>query len=99
MTATNGSGEDWSAILAAFAGHPSMKQVVIVDEDIDIDDSEAIEWALSVRFQGHRDLIVVEGARGSSLDPSVLDEGSTTKLGFDATIPFGADPQPFLRHI
>ncbi|NIP35752.1 MAG: UbiD family decarboxylase, partial [Thermoplasmata archaeon] len=47
-------------------------------------DDQAVEWALATRFQADRDILVVEGARGSSLDPSA--EGTTAKLGLDATI-------------
>lgn len=86
------------AIEAAFAGHASMKHVFVVDEDIDIDDPRALEWALATRFQGDQDLVVRSGERGSSLDPSADPETrETTKLGFDLTIPTGATREKFLR--
>ncbi len=75
-----------NAILAAFAGHPSLKHVVVVDTDIDIDDPGMIEWAIATRFQAHKDLIVINRARGSTLDPSAED-GITSKMGLDATKP------------
>ncbi len=77
-------GDAKNAMLAAFAGHASLKRVVVVDEDVDPFDDQAVEWALATRFQADRDILVVEGARGSSLDPSA--EGTTAKLGLDATI-------------
>jgi len=76
------------AIKAALAAHPSMKHVVIVDDDVNIFDSKEVEFAIATRFQGHKDLIVIKDAKGSSLDPSAED-GKTTKLGFDATKPLG----------
>jgi len=77
-------GDARNAMLAAFAGHASLKRVIVVDEDVDPFDDHAVEWALATRFQADKDILVVEGARGSSLDPSA---GSTTaKLGMDATI-------------
>ena len=83
-------GDAKNAITAAFSGHPSMKRVIVVDSDIDIFDDEQVEWALATRFQADRDLLVVEGARGSTLDPSVYrSDGSTAKLGMDATMPLG----------
>ena len=86
------------AIEAAFAGHSSMKHVFVVDEDIDIDDPRSLEWAMATRFQGHRDLVVRQGEKGSSLDPSANPETrETTKLGFDMTIPAGGAPEKFLR--
>jgi 2,5-furandicarboxylate decarboxylase 1 len=80
------------AIEAAFGGHPSMKHVVVVDEDIDIYDPLDVEWAIATRFQAHRDLMVLEHQPGSSLDPSAThvpgEKSRTTKMGFDATIPW-----------
>ncbi|UXD21273.1 hypothetical protein IPA_02045 [Ignicoccus pacificus DSM 13166] len=78
-------GDAKNAIMAAFTGHPSLKHVVIVDEDVDPDDPEQVEWAIATRFQAWRDLVVVNYARGSSLDPSA--EGYTSKVGIDATAP------------
>lgn len=86
------------AIDAAFAGHGSMKHVFVVDEDIDLDDPRALEWAMATRFQGDRDLVVRSGEKGSSLDPSAdAETRRTTKLGFDLTIPAGGAPDSFRR--
>ncbi|AEH24091.1 UbiD family decarboxylase [Pyrococcus yayanosii] len=79
-------GDGKNAILAAFAGHPSLKRVIVVDEDVDIYDDREVEWAIATRFQPDRDLIIVPNARGSSLDPSGED-GLTAKWGIDATKP------------
>lgn len=81
-------GDGVNAILAAFGGHPSMKLVTVVDSDIDVDDDRSVEWAVATRFQGHKGLVVIENARGSSLDPSAM-ETTTTKVGIDATRPLG----------
>ncbi len=79
------------AIEAAFKGHTSLKHCVIVDEDINIYDPHDVEWAIATRFQAHRDAVILQDQRGSSLDPSGdLSEGKkarTTKMGLDATIP------------
>jgi 2,5-furandicarboxylate decarboxylase 1 len=76
------------AIQAAFAGHRSCKHVYIVDKDIDIYNPQEIEWAMATRFQGDQDLIVMERAPGSSLDPS-SEPGThnTCRVGFDLTRP------------
>jgi UbiD family decarboxylase len=76
-----------NAIMAAFAAHTSMKYVVVVDGDIDIYDPADVEWAIATRFQADRDLVVIERARGSSIDPSA--DGYTAKMGLDATKPLG----------
>ncbi len=79
-------GDAKNAILAAFAAHPSLKAVIVVDPDIDVDNPHQIEWALATRFQPGEDLIIIRGARGSSLDPSA-DQVTllTDKIGIDAT--------------
>ena len=79
-------GDGKNAILAAFTGHPSLKHVVVVDEDINIYDDREVEWAIATRFQADKDLVVIPNARGSSLDPSG-EKGFTAKWGIDATKP------------
>ncbi len=81
---TEGDGKN--AILAAFSGHPSLKHVVIVDDDINVDDINDVEWAIATRFRADRDLVIVENVRGSSLDP-VSENSLTAKVGIDATKP------------
>lgn len=87
------------AIEAAFKGHGSLKHVVIVDEDVNIYDSNAVEWALATRFQGNKDLVVLKDQPGSSLDPSGFHEPGkktlTTKVGIDATIPSDVDKKNY----
>ena len=90
----NKEGDGMNAIMAAFTGHPSMKHVIIVDEDIDIFDDRQVEWAVATRFQADR-MIRVPGAAGSSLDPSA--EGTTWKMGLDATIPLRMDRKLFTK--
>jgi len=86
------------AILAAFAGHSSCKHVFVVDQDIDIYDPLQVEWAMATRFQGDRDLVVLERKPGSSLDPSAEGEAHlTTRLGFDLTAPLQARGKAFNR--
>lgn len=87
----NHDGDGKNAILAAFAGHPSLKHVVVVDGDIDPDDPVMVEWAIATRFQADRDLVIIKNARGSTLDPSGGD-GFTSKMGLDATVPRKGDP-------
>lgn len=88
-----------AAIEAAFRGHGSLKHVVIVDTDIDPFNPAEVEWAIATRFQADRDLIVLAGQPGSSLDPSATHQPGrktrTAKMGLDATIPWGADRTAF----
>lgn len=79
-------GDPKNAILAALAAHPSLKRVIIIDEDININDPIDVEWALATRFQPDKDLLLVPNSKGSSLDPS-SDNSLTCKYGMDATKP------------
>ncbi|MBN2360638.1 MAG: UbiD family decarboxylase [Deltaproteobacteria bacterium] len=91
-------GQGKNAGLAALAAHPSLKRVVVVDTDIDVDDPTAVEWAIATRVQPDRDLVVVTGAHGSSLDPSRDPVAETTaKWVIDATRPFGARDEEYAR--
>ena len=89
-----------NALAAAFRGHPSLKQAVVVDEDIDIKDPNAVEWAIATRTQMDRDLTLKPGELGSSLDPSADQvTRKTCKVAIDATIPFGVKKDGFLKSI
>src|SRR6476620_1636556 len=89
-------GEAKNVILGAFGGHYDIKQVVVVDEDVDIHNPTEVEWAVATRFQADRDLIVVSNAQGSKLDPSSRD-GISAKMGLDATVPLDASEFKFTR--
>ena len=91
-------GDAKNAILAAFAAHPSLKHVVVVDADIDVYDPNEVEWAIATRFQGDEDLIVIRNVRGSTLDPSGDQKtGLTTKMGLDATKPLDKPTESFKK--
>jgi len=90
-------GDGKTAILNCFAASHPLKFVIAVDSDIDPFDLSAVEWALSTRFQAVNGLIEVNGARGSSLDPSSGKSGVTSKIGLDATLPLNLDRKKFDR--
>lgn len=80
---TEGDGKN--AIMAAFAAHTSLKHVVIVDDDINIFDPNDVEFAIATRVKGDMDILMISNVRGSSLDPRGAPDGTTTKVGIDAT--------------
>jgi UbiD family decarboxylase len=86
-------GDAKNAIMAAFATHTSLKHVVVVDEDIDPTDPEDVEFAVATRVRGDRDLMIITGARGSSLDPAQAEDGTNVKVGIDATMPLGREEE------
>lgn len=84
------------AIEAAFAGHKSLKHVVIVDSDIDIYSPASVEWAIATRVQADKSLMIKKNEMGSSLDPSADPMSyATTKMGVDATKPLVAHGKNF----
>lgn len=94
-------GEAKNVILCAFGAHYDIKQVIVVDDDVDVHDPLQVEWAVATRFQADRDLVVISGAQGSVLDPSTTVgmampngepppahmQGISAKMGLDATRP------------
>jgi len=85
-----------NAICAAIASDMLLKHVVVVDDDIDVFDEEAVLWAIANRFQADRDLVVIANAQGSELDPTAGPGGVNAKMGIDATKPLTGFP-PLLR--
>lgn len=83
-------GEARNAIAAAFSSLANVKNVFVVDPDIDIFSDQQIDWALATRFQASRDLIVANGFRALPLDPSLGEDRLGSKTGFDLTWPFGS---------
>lgn len=93
--ASHGPDDGRRALEAAFRGHPSLKHAVVVDDDVDLFDPAAVEWAVATRFQADRDLVVWPDRPSSSLDPSAKllpgQKARSAKMGLDATIPW-SDP-------
>ncbi|MCI0504057.1 UbiD family decarboxylase [Candidatus Micrarchaeota archaeon] len=93
-----GEDDGKKAIEAAFAGHKSLKHVVIVDDDIDVDNPAEVEWAMATRVQADKDLIIKTKQKGSSLDPSADPYTyDTAKMGIDATKPLVAHGKNFAK--
>jgi 2,5-furandicarboxylate decarboxylase 1 len=94
--AKRSEGEPKNVMMGAFAGHYDVKQVIVVDEDVDIHDPAQVEWAVATRFQADRGLLVVNDSQGSKLDPSTRD-GLGSKMGIDATKPLTAPEMRFKK--
>jgi 2,5-furandicarboxylate decarboxylase 1 len=83
---TDNKGEIRKALTFALS-FTNIKKAIVVDEDIDPEDHQEVEWALATRFQGDRDLIILPDLRGQPIDPSSKEGFLTTKIGMDATRP------------
>lgn len=95
-TVPTDEGKQRQAALIAFAAFTELKHVILVDEDVDIFDTDDVLWAMNTRFQGDRDIITIPGVRCHPLDPSsnpaydpsIADVGVSCKTIFDCTVPF-----------
>ena len=83
-------GEARNAIHAVMGSLANVKNVFVVDPDIDVTSSDQMDWAMATRFQGDRDIVVGEAMRTLPLDPSLEGRKAGAKTGFDLTWPFGA---------
>lgn len=89
-------GKQRQAALLAFSAFPELKNVILVDDDVDPFDSDDVLWAMNTRFQGDKDIITIPGVRCHPLDPSsspdyadsISDVGISCKTIYDCTVPF-----------
>lgn len=76
-------GQAKQVMAAAWGSLSMLKQVTVVDDDIDVWDAIAVEWARVSRCRLDRDLVLLPDARTDRSEP--LESGGTvTKIGFDA---------------
>jgi 4-hydroxy-3-polyprenylbenzoate decarboxylase len=95
--APSDEGRQRQAALAAFAAFPELKHVILVDEDVDLFDTDDVLWAMTTRYQGDASTVFIPGVRCHPLDPSQSPEfspsirqvGVSCKTIFDCTVPYG----------
>lgn len=95
-TVPSDEGRQRQAALLAFSAFPELKQVILVDEDVDIFDTNDVLWAMTTRMQVDVDIVTIPGVRCHPLDPSndpacswsIRDHGIACKTIYDATVPF-----------
>ena len=89
-------GRQRQAALAALAAFPELKHVILVDEDVDLFDTNDVLWAMTTRYQGDASTVFIPGVRCHPLDPSQSPDfspsipfpGITCKTIFDCTAPY-----------
>ena len=82
--------------LLAFSAFSELKEIILVDDDVDPFDYEDVMWAMTTRFEGDKDIVFIPGIRCHPLDPSqtpeynqlLEDVGCTCKTIFDCTVPY-----------
>lgn len=89
-------GRQRQAALLAFSAFSELKHVILVDEDVDLFDTNDVLWAMTTRFQGDVSTAFIPNVRCHPLDPSSKPEfspsirapGAACKTIFDCTVPF-----------
>jgi 2,5-furandicarboxylate decarboxylase 1 len=77
-------GDARKVVFAIWAAVNLIKQVVVVDDDVNPWDQTQVEWAIATRMKPDRDILVVPGVRADRSEP--LESGGTiAKLAIDAT--------------
>lgn len=84
------------AALLAFSAFAELKHVILVDEDVDIFDTDDVLWAMQTRYQGDVSTVFIPGVRCHPLDPSqtpdfspsIREVGNSCKTIFDCTVPY-----------
>lgn len=97
-------GRQRQAALLAFSAFSELKHIILVDEDVDIFDTNDVLWAMNTRYQGNLDTIFIPGVRCHPLDPSqnslysasIPDRGVSCKTIYDCTVPYQLKSQ-FVR--
>ena len=95
-----------NAIWGSSAAHVRYKHITVVDDDIDIHDYAAVDWAIAYRVNaGENDIVIMPATFGSGLDPSMrrrdrnahlFGTGKWNRVLIDATINLDYDPDPDL---
>ncbi|MCL1838757.1 MAG: UbiD family decarboxylase [Propionibacteriaceae bacterium] len=67
--------------LQLLSTHPALKQVVLVNTDIDIYYEPDVQWAIASRVRADEDIIVMPGFFSSGLDPAGHSIHSRTERG------------------
>ena len=88
-------GRQRQAALTAFTTFSELKHVILVDDDVDLYDSNDVLWAMTTRYQGDVSTVFIPGVRCHPLDPSATPEfnpllrvaGQSCKTIFDCTVP------------
>ncbi|MBN9043440.1 MAG: hypothetical protein BGP05_10595 [Rhizobiales bacterium 62-47] len=90
-------GEPKMAMLTALGTELYTKQVIVVDDDVDIFDMDDVMWAVATRVKAEKDILLVPGVKSAIIDPTSDPASFTvTKMGIDATAPID---EPFAERL
>lgn len=80
-------GESKQAALIALGECDFVKNVFVVDADINPFNEHEVMWAFATRVQADQDVDIIKNVKGVTLEPSQIDDIMTTKMIIDATKP------------
>jgi 2,5-furandicarboxylate decarboxylase 1 len=80
-------GEPKNVAMAAMISYVNIKNVIVVDTDVDIYNPADVMWAFNNRVDPREDIFYVPNSQGHELDPCSDPTGLQTKMGIDATLP------------
>jgi 4-hydroxy-3-polyprenylbenzoate decarboxylase len=104
QTYRNQAKQAANAIWGSSAAHVRYKHITVVDDDIDIHDYAAVDWAIAYRVNaGENDIVIMPSTFGVGLDPStrrrdrniaLYGTGKWNRVLIDATMNLDYDPDP-----
>jgi len=71
--------------MAAMTAHINIRNVVVVDRDVDVSQPADVLWAITNRVHWADDVFTVPHAQGHEMDPVADKRGVGVKVGIDAT--------------
>ncbi len=80
-------GDSKQAALIALGHVDFVKNVVVVDGDVDPFNEEEVMWSVATRVQADEDVDILKNVKGTILDPSLKGNIMTAKMIIDATRP------------
>jgi len=89
-------GETKQAALMAMAHCDFVKNVIVVDADVDPFKEEEVMWAVATRVQPDTDIDIIRNIKGNTLDPSLVHDIRGSKMIIDATKPVD---RPFSKRL
>ncbi|OLO25219.1 hypothetical protein BTR23_25205 [Alkalihalophilus pseudofirmus] len=78
-------GEGKLAALAALANQDLLKNIIVVDDDIDILDPTEVEWAIATRMRAHQDVQIINDVKSNPVDQMSINR-TISKIIIDATL-------------
>ncbi|KQL48303.1 hypothetical protein AN963_00310 [Brevibacillus choshinensis] len=96
-------GEGQKAVFAAFAHCNLIKQVTVVNDDINIDDPVDVEWAIAARMKADQDIFIIPRVRTDRAE-ALVKEGTVAKIGIIAlrdanALPKAEIPEEVMKNV